>query len=96
MAVYHMVWMKFHEGVSEERINEHLTNLKNMPEHIDEVQAVAVGKNFTDRAKGFTHGLLVTVANRGALPAYLNHPHHVEIATPLKEDAELMAMDVDD
>lgn len=93
MSVYHMVWIKFHDGVSDERISEHLENLRSMPEKIDNIWDVRVGPNFTDRARGFTHGLIVTVGNREALTEYLEHPHHVAIATPLKADAELMAMD---
>ena len=95
MAVHHMVWIKFHEGVSAERIAEHIHNLATMDEQIPAIQATAVGENFTDRAKGFTHGLIVTVETREDLPRYLQHPHHVKIATPLREDAELMAMDIE-
>jgi len=96
MAVYHMVWMKFHDGVDDEAVTRHMDNLAAMAEHIEVIRSVHVGENFTDRARGFTHGLIVEVDTREDLPTYLQHPHHVEIATPLKEDAELMAMDIED
>lgn len=96
MAVHHMVWIKFHDGVSTGRIAEHLDNLATMDQHIPAIVSAAVGENFTDRARGFTHGLIVTVETRDDLPRYLQHPHHVKIATPLKEDAELMAMDIEE
>ena len=54
---------------------------------------MSFGKNFTDRANGFTHGLLVTLKDKAALEAYGPHPEHVAVAKPLKEDADLMAMD---
>ena len=40
-------------------------------------------------------GLIVSLPDRESLPRYLEHPYHVEVATPLKEDAELMAMDIE-
>lgn len=95
MAVDHMVWIKFNEGVGPERIREHLDNLGNMKGIVPAIKEVRIGENFTDRSGGFTHGLIVTVESREALPEYLNHPHHVEVATPLKEDAELRAMDIE-
>jgi len=95
MAVHHMVWMTFHEHVTPQRIAEHVANLRAMAEQIEVIESVSVGENFTDRSGGFTHGLIVTVASRDALPQYLQHPHHVAIAAPLKEDAELRAMDIE-
>jgi len=94
MAVHHMVWMKFKDGVGDDRIAEHLNNLNTMAEQIPAIVNAQAGENFTDRANGFTHGLLVTVETRDDLPRYLEHPHHVEIAAPLKQDAELLAMDI--
>lgn len=95
MAVHHMVWIKFHDDVPADRIAGHIHNLATMDEHIPAIGSAAVGENFTDRAKGFTHGLIVTVETRDDLPRYLQHPHHVKIVGPLREDAELMAMDIE-
>jgi hypothetical protein len=40
-------------------------------------------------------GIVVTLADRAALPAYLEHAAHVPVATALKEDiAELRVMDL--
>lgn len=95
MPVDHMVWIKFNEGVTAERISEHMNNLGNMKGIVPAILDVRVGENFTDRSGGYTHGLIVTVENRAALPEYLNHPHHVAVATPLKAEAELRAMDIE-
>lgn len=95
MAVEHMVWIKFNQGVTEERINEHISNLQSLQNRIPVAQRVVVAKNFTDRANGFTHGLIVTVPTRDDLPTYLDHPDHIEVAGPLKQDAQLMAMDIE-
>ena len=95
MPVDHMVWIKFHDGISDEQINTHLTNLGGMKPHVPAILEVKVGQNFTDRSGGYTHGLIVTVADKDALPEYINHPYHVEVATPLKADASLLAMDME-
>ncbi len=95
MAVYHMVWIKFNDGVSEERKAEHMAALNGMKGKVAAIDSVVAGENFTDRANGFTHGLIVEVADRDALPAYIQDEHHVSVATPLKEDAQLMAMDIE-
>lgn len=97
MAVEHMVWIKFKDEVPATRRKEHLDRLAALMGKVPAIQAIKVGENFTDRAKGFTHGLIVTVATRADLPAYLNHPAHVEAAAPMKQDAaEVMAMDIED
>ncbi len=93
MPVEHMVWIRFKPGVSDDRISEHMADLASLKDRVPGVLRLEVGENFTDRAKGFTHGLVVTLESREALDAYANHPDHVAVAGPLKEDAELMAMD---
>lgn len=91
--VEHMVWMKFRDGVTPARIEQHLAALRGLCETVPGIVRLAVGENFTDRAEGFTHGLLVTLESRDALSTYATHPAHVAVAEPLKRDAELRAMD---
>lgn len=93
MAVEHIVWIKFNEGVSEERANEHIANLLTLKDRVPGVTRVTAGKNFTERSKGFTHALVVTLEDKAALDAYLPHPEHVAVAAPMKAEAELMAID---
>lgn len=96
MPVEHMVWIRFKEGVTAERKALHMRNLAALAETVSAIESIRVGENFTDRAGGFTHGLIVTVATREDLPRYLNHPKHVEAAAPMKEDAaEVVAMDIE-
>ncbi len=95
MPVQHMVWCKFHDGITAEQISEHVAGLKALPDHIPFVEKVEVGENFTDRARRYTLGIIVTLPDPASLPAYIDHEYHVGVATPLKRDAELMAMDID-
>ncbi|MHC4995354.1 MAG: Dabb family protein [Planctomycetota bacterium] len=95
MAVEHMVWIKFNEGVEQDLIDEILANLRALEGTVPAIRRLVVAENFTDRANGYTHGLIVTVADRDALPEYIEHPAHVEAATPLKANAQVMAMDIE-
>ena len=94
MAVQHMVWIKFNEGVSEQRKQEHLDGLAGLTDKVPGIVSLHVGENFTDRSGGYTHGLLVTLTDRQALEVYAPHPEHVKVAGPLKADASLLAMDI--
>ena len=93
MPVQHMVWIKFHPDTPAERIAAHLSALDSLRNKIPAILHLSVGENFTDRAKGFTHGLLVTLPSKNDLKIYADHPEHVPVAAALKKDAELMAMD---
>jgi hypothetical protein len=93
MAVSHQVWMKFAAEVSPDRIEAHLNALRGLRGQVPGIIDLNVGKNFTDRAHGFTHGLLVVLRDKQGLTDYQVHPRHVEVATALKADAQLMAMD---
>lgn len=93
MPVQHMVWIKFREDISEARKAEHLAGLAALEKKIPGILHLSVGENFTDRAQGFTHGLLVTLESKEALKVYAPHHEHVAVAAPLREDAVLMAMD---
>jgi len=94
MAIEHMVWIKFNDGINQERIEYHLESLRSLKNQVPGIIRLAVGRNITDRAEGFTHGLLVSLASPQALEKYQAHPDHVKVAVPLKQDARLMAMDI--
>jgi len=96
MAVQHMVWLKFKEGVSEARIERHMEALRGMKGKVPQVQYVTAGRSLVDRAGQYTHGLLVTVNSPEDLKAYEQHPEHQKVAQPLKADAEIAAIDIPD
>ncbi len=93
MSVMHIVWLKFNPGVSPARIDEHLAGLASLADTVPGIVRLTIGENFTDRAEGYSHGLIVELEDKAALPVYASHPCHVEVATPLREDAKLLVMD---
>lgn len=93
MPVQHIVWIKFNDGVAGERIDQHLAALSGLKKRVPGVLDLSLGENFTDRAEGCTHGLVVTLEDKAALENYATHPYHVEVATALRRDSALMALD---
>ena len=69
--------------------------LRALKTKIPGILELTCGVNFTDRAKGFTHGIVVRFENQAALDTYLPHPEHqrvvVEFFNPIRADA--LAMD---
>mmetsp|Transcript_15597 Transcript_15597/g.24253 ORF Transcript_15597/g.24253 Transcript_15597/m.24253 type:complete len:100 (-) Transcript_15597:153-452(-) len=80
MPVRHIVLLKFKEGTQEEA-SRAKQNIEALQGKITGLVAVSFGPSFTtDRAKGYTHCLVVDVADRDALKVYLEHPDHVAVA----------------
>ena len=96
MTVKHIAWIRFKDDVTAERIEQHLKACRGLPEKVPALISLECGPNISDRAGGFTHGIVATLADRQAMPAYLEHPDHLVVADPLKEDvAELRVMDIE-
>jgi hypothetical protein len=93
MAVNHVVWIKFAAGVPANRVHEHLEALRRLKDEIPDISNLSVGENFTDRAQGCTHGLVVELPDRAALASYIAHARHVAVATALRADGEVWALD---
>jgi hypothetical protein len=96
MTLKHVAWLKFKDGVTPEQIERHLEACRGLVAKVPDLDNLECGPNTTDRAGGFTHGIIVTVADRAALEAYLSHPAHIPVADALVEDvAELRVMDIE-
>ncbi len=94
MSVEHMVWFRFRDDVDQARRDVHAAKLKALVGRVPGIERLAVGWNFTDRARGAQLGLLVTLESKAALEAYQVHPEHVEVAKGLRVDCdEISALD---
>jgi len=96
MALRHVAWFRFKEGVTADRIEEHMAACRSLVGRVPAVQNLECGPNLSDRAGGFTHCIIVSLPDPAALPEYLDHPEHAPIAEALVSDvAELRVMDVE-
>ena len=96
MTAKHVAWFRFKDGVSVDRIDDHMRSVRTLADVVPVVSAIECGKSYTDRAGGLTHCIIVTLPDRASLPQYLEHPTHLPIAEALVSDiAELRVMDLD-
>jgi len=94
MRVNHLVIIRFKDGTGDERITAHLAALAGLRARMpDLILDLSLGRNFTDRAAGYTHAVTVTLADKAALPRYLQHPDHQAVAQALRADADYLVLD---
>lgn len=70
-----------------------LAEVAKLADLIPNIENISCGRNLTDRANGFTHGIIVTLTCQDALACYINHPAHVSVGKKLNENANILAMD---
>ena len=88
--IEHVVLFKVKAGTPAASVTAMLGGLAGLKTRVPGIVDLSVGANFTDRNKGFTHGLVVRFQDRAALEAYLPHPAHQEVVQsyirPIIED----------
>ena len=95
LLIEHIVLFKWKEDATPEAIAKAVTELRALKGQIPGVLDLTCGTNYTDRAKGFTHGLVVRFNSRAALEEYGPHPAHQHVVqnyiNPIRED--ILALD---
>ena len=79
--VRHIVFMKFPDPSLAQIAKEKLLS---MPAHIDELQDIEVGINFSRSERSYDLALVTTFNNKEDLEKYRIHPYHQEIVKWLK------------
>jgi hypothetical protein len=91
--IWHTVWFKLKESVSDEQKQAMLDGLNALPAQIEEISTLACGEDFCGRSKGYQIGLVVSCASRADLEAYGPHPAHqafVQQFKPLWDDVSAL------
>jgi hypothetical protein len=78
-VIEHIVLMRWREDASAEAIERVMKELRGLKDKIPVIVDLSCGENFSDRAKGYTHGLVVRLEDRAGLDAYLPHPEHQRV-----------------
>ena len=93
--IEHIVLFRWTEGTSQEAMDDAMAELRKLKGKIPGIVDLSCGANFSDRAKGYAHGLVVRFKDRSALDAYGPHPEHQRVVTnfitPIR--AEVLAFD---
>jgi Stress responsive A/B Barrel Domain len=77
--VEHIVLIRWTEEASRAAIDSAMAELWGLKDKIAGIVELSVGANFSERAKGFTHGMVVRFTDRAALEAYGPHPEHQRV-----------------
>lgn len=93
--IEHIVLFRWTEQASEEAKHKVMTELRGLRSKIPGIVDLSCGTDFSDRAKGYTHGLVVRFTNRTALQGYGPHPEHQRVVqtfiNPIR--ADVLALD---
>jgi hypothetical protein len=93
--IEHMVLFRWTEEASQEAKDIAMAELRNLKGKIPGIVDLSCGTNFSDRAKGYTCGLVVRFSDRSALEAYGPHPEHQRVVqnfiNPIR--ADILALD---
>lgn len=93
--IEHIVLFRWTDEASQEAKDNAVAELRKLKDKIPGIVDLSCGANFSDRAKGFTHGLVVRFKDRSALETYGPHPEHQRVVqnfiTPIR--AEILALD---
>ena len=81
--IEHILLMRWTEQASQEAIDRALQGLRSLRGKIAGIVDLSCGENFSERAKGYTHGLVIRFKDRAALDGYFPHPEHRRVVDDL-------------
>jgi hypothetical protein len=88
--IEHIVLFRWTEGTSQAAMDDAMAELRKLKSKIPGIVDLSCGANFSDRARGYTHGLVVRFKDRSALETYGPHPEHQRVVTnfitPIRAD----------
>jgi hypothetical protein len=88
--VEHIVLFKWTAEATPQQIDTAMTELRALQGQIDGIIHLTCGADFSGRAHGFTHALIVRFRDRAALEAYGPHPAHQSVVqnriNPIRAD----------
>jgi hypothetical protein len=93
--IEHIVLFRWTETATPQAIETAILELRALKGKIEGIVDLSCGINFSDRAQGYTHGLVVRFIDRTALEAYGPHPAHQHVVqnfiNPIR--ADVLALD---
>jgi hypothetical protein len=96
--VEHILLMRWTDEASKETIENVLAELRALKNKIAGIVDLSCGANFSERAKGYTHGLIIRFADRAALEAYYPHPEHQRVVqnfiNPIRADTLILDYEI--
>ena|SRR5215217_5042127 len=72
--IQHIVIVKWKPGTTEQQVLDACRNAGHLPNEIDGVQRITIGRNRAESEHGFTHALIVELADEAALARQYAEP----------------------
>jgi|GEM_PF-559046 len=77
--VVHMVLFQFKADASTEQVTRLMNSISQLNKTIPGVLLVSCGQNYSERSKGYTHGVVMHFADNAALKNFYVHPAHQQL-----------------
>lgn len=77
--IEHLVLFKAKPDAPPEKLDAMIKALTALKDKVPGILSISAGVNFSARAQGYTHGLVVRFADRAGLDAYQPHPAHQDV-----------------
>ena len=88
--IQHIVLLKWKPDTTEEQILSAVRRAEHLPNDIDGVESLTIGRNRVQHEHGYTHVLIVRLTDEDALARYLEHPlrnaYMREHLAPIEQD----------
>ena len=94
LMLIHIVWLKPHPDADPMLIDDVVARILALENQIDEIDKIQIGWTVTDRANGFSLGVIVNLENQSALERYIDHPFHKAVVKDIARTFDTMAMDI--
>ena len=93
--IEHIVLFRWKPEATDAQVAAAVKGLQGLKGRVPGILDLACGADFSDRAQGYTHGLVVRFPDRAALDAYGPHPaHQTVVQTQIKPIvADVLAFD---
>jgi len=78
--VKHIVLFEWKPATTDQMIDAALDDVRSLSGKVPEIIALECGQNMAPVNDGFTHYLIVELADSSALSAYRQNPHHQQVA----------------
>jgi hypothetical protein len=95
-VIQHIVLLKWKPDTTEDQILAAFRHAEHLPNEVDGVESLTIGRNRVKHDHGYTHALIVRLSDEGALERYLRHPlRHRYVSEHLAPlEAERIEIDV--
>jgi hypothetical protein len=89
--IEHIALFRWNQEASQEAIDSALAELRNLKDKIPGIVDISSAANFSERAKGYTHVLVIRFTDRSALQVFGPHPEHQRVVknlvSPIRADS---------